>query len=192
MDTTRVSLILRVKDPADQSAWREFDLIYRPMMIRFARARGLSESDADEISQECMAAVHEHIRRFEYDPDRGRFKGWLRTLVNNRIRNRLRDRHEFQADSVAFAEVRDDDPGPDALFDQVWQQEHLRHCLATVRGEVDTKTFDAFVAHVIEDAPVDDVCARFGLTANQVYLAKSRMLRRIRERMMELLGEDSA
>lgn len=97
MDTTRSSLLLRLRDEGDERAWVEFDAIYRPMLERFAAARGLRGPDVDDVVQHSMAAVHRRIRGFEYDPDRGRFKSWLRTLVNNHVRNRLRDRRERRA-----------------------------------------------------------------------------------------------
>ena len=97
---TRASLLLRIKDRSDAQAWHEFDVLYRPMLNRFARSRGLNDADAEDVVQHCMMAVQKHIAHFEYDPTQGRFKGWLRTLVNNRIRNLLRDRKEALAEST--------------------------------------------------------------------------------------------
>ena len=87
MDTTRATLLERIRDRADTNAWGQFDAIYRPMLMRFAQGRGLSLSQAEDVTQHCMAAVHKHIDEFEYDPSKGRFRGWLRTLVNNRVRD---------------------------------------------------------------------------------------------------------
>ena len=87
MDTTKVSLLLRIRDPRDQSAWELFDEIYRPILLGFARTRGCNDADAEDVVQFCMTAVHQHIREFDYDPGRGRFKGWLSAIVNNRVRN---------------------------------------------------------------------------------------------------------
>jgi RNA polymerase sigma-70 factor (ECF subfamily) len=191
MDTTRPSLLIRVRDAGDQAAWREFDGIYRPLLLRFAQARGLSAADAEELAQECMAALHRHVQEFEYDPGKGRFKGWLRTMVNNRFRNRLRDRREYQAASGEIQRAAgDSEASPEALFDRVWRQEHLRHCLRLIRGEVEEDTFGAFVAHVMEEKSVEEVCAQFDMTANQVHAVKSRMMKRIRQRMIQILGED--
>ena len=190
MDTTRPSLLIRIKNRGDRSAWYEFDAIYRPLLQRFARARGLSESEADEIAQQCMTAVDQHIGRFEYDPRRGRFKAWLATMVNNRIKNMLRDRRETQAQTADFAGLAESGATPDEIFDKLWQQEHLKHCLRLIRGEVEPTTFSAFVAYVMEEQPVEAVCKRFDMTANQVHAIKSRMVKRIRQRMTDLLGEE--
>ncbi len=190
MDTTRPSLLLRVKDHRDQAAWYEFDTIYRPMLQRFAISRGLRQAEAEEIAQQCMTAVMKYIQGFEYDPKRGRFKGWLRTMVNNRIKNLFRDRREMQAESQDFKRVEESKDTPDELFDKVWRQEHLKHCLRLVRTEVEPSTFQAFVAYVMEEKPIDTVCAAFDMKPNQVHAIKSRMMKRIRAKMIDLLGED--
>ncbi len=67
MNTTRISLLLRIKDLKDADAWAEFDAIYRPILSRFAAARGLQEADVDDVVQHCMTAIHAHIKAFEYD-----------------------------------------------------------------------------------------------------------------------------
>ncbi len=190
MDTTRHSLLIRVRDQADQAAWVEFDGIYRPMLQRFARARGLDPAAADEIAQQCMTAVHRYIGGFEYDPTRGRFKAWLRTMVNNRVKNLVRDRRDMQAETGELRRVPEPGDSPETLFDTVWRQEHLRHCLRRIKTEVEDSTFRAFVAYVMEERPIDEVCAELAMTANQVHAIKSRLTKRIRERMIELLGSE--
>lgn len=190
MDTTRPSLLIRVRNHRDQVAWHEFDTIYRPMLQRFAVARGLSQAEAEEMAQQCMTAVMKYIQGFEYDPKRGRFKGWLRTMVNNRIKNLFRDRRELQAESRDFKKAERTQEAPDALFYRVWRQEHLKHCLRQVRTEVEDSTFNAFVAYVMEEKPIDTVCAAFDMKPNQVHAIKSRMMKRIRAKMIDLLGEE--
>ncbi len=190
MDTTRPSLLIRVRDRTDGAAWQEFDGIYRPMIQRFAMARGLPFSDAEEITQQCMTAIQQHIGGFEYDTSRGRFKSWLATLVNNRVRNARRDRREYQPVTGELDALPEGGRAPDEVFDLLWRQEHLRHCLRLVRSEVSASTYEAFVAHVIEDRPIEDVCATLKMTRNQVQAIKSRVTRRIRAHMIELLGAE--
>jgi DNA-directed RNA polymerase specialized sigma24 family protein len=81
MDTTRVSLLLRLKARDNSQAWQEFTAIYRPILLRYARACGLDAHDAEDIAQECLAQVNLSIERFEYDKRRGGFKRWLRVMV---------------------------------------------------------------------------------------------------------------
>lgn len=189
METTRVSLLIRIKNHRDQTAWGEFDAIYRPMLYRFATAKGLDHAEAEDIVQQCMVAIQEHIHRFDYDPRKGRFKGWLRTMVNNRIRNRLRDRREQTAESQDFKRDQLREDAPDEVFDKVWLEEHLRHCLRLVREEVEEATFRAFQRYVIEERPVEEVCKELNMTQNQLYKIKWRITQKLGEKMKLLVEE---
>ncbi len=186
METTRPSLLLRIRDPADAEAWGQFDTIYRPMLYRFARSSGLSDADAEDVTQFCMSAVNRHIRGFDYDPSKGRFKGWLRTMVNNRIRNLVRGRREEPAKSQDFKRPQQREQTPDQLFDQIWMDEHLKHCMKLVRQEVEPQTFQAFQRYVLDEQSVEQVCRELHMTANQVYKAKWRMTQKLTTRMLEL------
>lgn len=187
MDTTRPSLLLRIRDPSDAGAWRTFDALYRPMLERFARARGLSPEDAEDIAQQCLAVITDRSAEFSYDPQKGRFKGWLRTLVNNRVRNLLRDRREFQGDTADFQNLPEPEPTPDEAFERIWAEEHLWHCLRELRGEVEEPTFLAFLHYVIEQRPIEQVCGELNLAPGNVYTIKWRLTQRVAVKMRELV-----
>ena len=192
VDTTRISLLLRLRNSGDAKAWSQFDAIYRPMLYRFATVRGLEHAAAEDIVQHCMLAVSEHIKGFEYDPTRGRFKGWLRTLVNNKVRNVMRDRRDQIAKTQDFniADARED--APDELFERVWMDEHLKHALRNVRDDVEPTTFAAFQQYVIEERPIEEVCASCGMNPNQVHAIKWRVTKKLRAAMAELTGEEES
>jgi len=191
MQTTRASLLIRIRDRRDAAAWEEFDAIYRPMLLRFATLRGLEHAAAEDVVQQCLIAVQEHIERFDYDPKRGRFKGWLRTLVNNRIRNLRRDRRETPGESGYFQRDQAREETPEETFDRLWMEEHLRHGLRRVRRETDEQTFQAFEWYVLEERPVEEVCQALNVTANQLYKIKWRLTQKLAEHMKELTeGED--
>lgn len=187
MDTTRASLLLRIRDREDSAAWEAFDAIYRPMLCRFARSRGLGEADTEDVVQQCMASIQAHIEGFDYDPDKGRFKSWLRTMVNNRIRNLLRDRREKQADTREFENVLDPTDTPEEAFERLWMQQHLWHCLRQIQAEVEQTTFKAYQYYVIEQRPIGEVCGELNLTTNQVYTIKWRLTEKVSAKMKELL-----
>lgn len=191
METTHASLLIRIRDRGDAAAWSEFDAVYRPMLRRFARARGLQEAEVEDVVQHAMLAVSEYIARFEYDPTRGRFKGWLRTIVNNRVRSLLSARADRQAETADLKRPSDTEPSPDDLFDQVWMSEHLRHCLDRLRGEVEPLSWQAFEAYVLNDQPVEEVMRSLGVSANQLYSIKFRLTRKLAEHMERLAGSES-
>ncbi|MCG3125634.1 MAG: hypothetical protein CHACPFDD_00459 [Phycisphaerae bacterium] len=192
MDTTRPSLLLRIRDGRDQTAWVEFDALYRPILERFAAARGLRGPDVDDVVQHCMAAIHRHIGGFDYDPRRGRFRGWLATLANNFVRNLARRGREQPASGGAFELPNTREPSPDEAFERIWTEEHLRHCLRAVREQTDGATFDAFHRYAILEEPAEQVARDSGLTAQQLYKLKWRLTRRLREKLVDLLGEEEA
>lgn len=190
METTRPSLLLRIRDRSDTDAWRAFDAIYRPMLHRFALSQGLTRDDAEDVRQECLAAIYDRIGDFAYDPARGRFKGWLKTMVNNRVRNLRRHRAEAQAGTADLQRPQHREPAPEEAFDRIWAQEHLWHCLRAVREEVGEKTYAAFERYVIERRPIDEICRALGLTANNVYTIKWRLTEKVAARMKALLGDE--
>ncbi len=192
MTTTRASLLVRIKDRNDSVSWQEFDGIYRPMLHQFARARGIDAAAADDVVQQCMTVVARHIQSFEYDPGKGRFKAWLRTMVNNRVKNLFRDRKDRAAESTDFKREQDREPAPDELFDRLWMDEHLRHCLRLIRDEVEPDTFKAFQSYVMDEKPAEQVCADLGMNMNQLYKIKWRVTQKLGEKMRELLGDESA
>jgi len=186
---TNPSLLRRIKDLRDGGAWGEFDSLYRPMLHRFAKIRGLSDADAEDIVQRCMASICVHIDEFTYDPSRGRFKAWLQTLVKNKCRDLQRSRKHREKDAEALKGVAADVEPPESAFERIWVEEHLNHCLRLLSQEEDEQTYKAFHEYAVEEQPVEEVCRRFELTAQQLYKIKWRLTKRLREQMTHLVGE---
>ena len=86
---TRPSLLIRVRDPADQAAWQEFVEIYRPVILRLAQHKGMQAADAEDIAQEVLAAVAKAVEQREHDPKRAKFRTWLHRVANNIILDAL-------------------------------------------------------------------------------------------------------
>lgn len=188
MDSTRGSLLIRIKDGRDVEAWEEFHAIYRPLLYKYARARGLGHPDAEDVVQHCMAAIAKHIQGFDYDPQKGRFRSWLRTLVNNRVTNLLRTPKDAQANSRDLRLPQETEESPDDAFDRLWKQEHYSHCFELVRREVKASTFKAFDCYVIQEWPAERVCQELGMNREQLYAIKWRVTKKLREKMDTLLA----
>ncbi|MFH0983185.1 MAG: sigma-70 family RNA polymerase sigma factor [Planctomycetota bacterium] len=186
MDTTSGTLLNRVKDFRDATAWRDFFALYFPLLRKYARMRGLRAADAEEVAQECMHTLARHLRSFEYTRSRGRFRGFLRTLVENKIVDLHRRRPQpfrFGKLERVAAPAADDE-----VWDRVWLREHLTYCIERLESRCSDHTVQAFKLYALQDWPVEKVCRALGLTANQVYLAKTRMIRRLRQDMARLIG----
>ena len=85
MNRTRETLIDRLRDAGDERAWSRFFELYPPLIRRFARSRGLSPADADEVRDQCLEIVTREIRSFEYERARGGFRNWLYTITHARV-----------------------------------------------------------------------------------------------------------
>jgi RNA polymerase sigma-70 factor (ECF subfamily) len=189
MNTTRASLLIRIKNPRDTQAWAEFYDFYAPLLYRYARARGLGHEDAEDVRSTCYEAIVRQIPHFDYDRAKGGFKAWLRTLVNRRVVDLLRKRREPTAESHELAELPAREPPTDELWEQHWKQQHLRYCVQQVRSAVAPQTFEAFQMLIEQGCTVPEVCDRLGMNPNQVYKAKARVLELVRQRMAALYSE---
>src|SRR4051794_28075980 len=86
---TRASLLVRLRDPQDGEAWRQFVQLYASVVYGFARRRGLQDADAADLMQDVFRAVSAAIGRLDYDPQRGSFRSWLYTVTRSKLYNFL-------------------------------------------------------------------------------------------------------
>jgi RNA polymerase sigma-70 factor (ECF subfamily) len=184
MSQTRSSLLSRVKDLSDGSSWEEFDQVYRPLLVRYALARRLTREEAEEIAQQCMASIAEGIQQFQR---RVSFRGYLRRMVDNKVNDRLRKRrHEHSAKTADLQREQTTEPNPALLWERQWNRTHLLYCLNQIRNEVAPLTYQAFDLYVIRELPVPEIAERLGMNPSQIYVAKHRVLARIKERWGDL------
>jgi RNA polymerase sigma factor (sigma-70 family) len=189
MDTTCTTLIRRVIDGEDPAAWGEFYRLYSGLIYRYARGRGLNDTDAADIVGECMAALSGRMREFQYDPGRCKFRTFLRVMVSKKVAGLLRKKKPVQADTACIQGLQDGDGGPDAHWEKQWEISHLLFCWARVEREVSPIHAEAFRLFVIHELPAKEVARRLGLEPNHIYQIKSRMTQRLREVMLDMTGE---
>ncbi|MCA9062897.1 MAG: sigma-70 family RNA polymerase sigma factor [Planctomycetaceae bacterium] len=188
---TRKSLLLRLKDRADESAWHEFHGLYAPLIYNYARARGLPHDDAEEIRSDCLVTVVKQMPTFDYDPQKGRFKAWLRTIVVRRIADRLRKRAEPQAGTEQLYLITSQDETSDEIWESEWRDQHLRTCMDHARSHVNDQTWAIFQMLVDDGLDVAEICRRMNVAANLVYKARARVLELVRSRMAYLEASDA-
>ncbi len=194
---TRATLIAKLRDPADVHAWREFLAIYEPFIYRLARNKGLQDADARDLSQEVFRAVARAIDRWEADPARGAFRGWLFTIARNLCINFLTRRDRFAAGSGdsrtldVLAAVPASDASASDTFDAEYRQRLFRWAAEEVKGEFAPNTWRAFWQTAVDDQPAATVAADLGMTTGAVYIARSRVIARLRRRI-EALGDETA
>jgi RNA polymerase sigma factor (sigma-70 family) len=183
---TRASLLLRLRDPRDEAAWRDFVDLYAPLVYGYARKQGLQDADAADLSQDVLGAVAGAVGRLDYDPQRGAFRNWLFTVVRRKLsdwRTTQVKKAHGSGDS-AIHQFLEQCPAPDELKSE-WEAEWERHKVAwaceQIRRGVSSATWQAFWRTAIEGQRGKQVAAELGLTVAAVYHARSRVLARLKE-----------
>ena len=193
---TRQSLVLRLRDLDDQAAWTEFVDIYEPLVYQLARRKGLQDADARDVCQEVFRAVAGAIERWDPDPAKGRFRGWLFRIARNLLVDYFSDqrRQARGTGSTSVQEMLEACPARDiqaeAEFAAEFKRQAFRWAAEQVKGEFAESTWQAFWETGVKNRPIDLVAKEVGLSTGAVYIARSRVLARLRERVQQLT-EDS-
>ncbi len=181
---TSVSLLERIR-ACDQEAWERFVHLYTPLVYRWCRQAGLRQIDAADVGQEVFRAVAHGIGNYRHDRPSDTFRGWLRVLTRRKVADFGRRQDPCQAaggsDALARLQRFADDETPEPASEQEDRLLVLRRALDLVLRDFEEKTRQAFWRVVLEGQPAAEVAQALGVTPNAVYLAKSRVLRRLRD-----------
>ena len=187
MLSTPLTLLDRLRRNDDPEAWGRFVEIYSPLLLEWARRNRVPEADSADLVQNVLVLLLKQMPVFERRPG-GSFRGWLFTIV----RNSWRDHCRAQARQPAIARgiAPDEQAGPDPIA-EVTEIEYrnylLRRTLRILQSDFPEPTWRAFWLHVVEGRPAAEVAALVHLTPNAVYLARGRVLKRLREELAGLL-----
>lgn len=191
---TRASLLLRVRDPADREAWEEFVEIYGPVIHRLARHKGMQPADADDVMQQVLWAVARAIERDGYDSQRARFRTWLRRVARNAILNALtRGRPDRASGDSALQALLEDHASPNEADSELLRlecrREVFRRAAQLIQPEFHPATWSAFWQTTVEGRACEDVARELGKQMGSVYAARSRVMRRLQEKVDEFGGD---
>jgi RNA polymerase sigma factor (sigma-70 family) len=194
--TTRVSLLIRVRDPQDEAAWSEFVEVYAPLVYRYARRYGLQDADADDVTQEVLRTTVRTMPAFDYDPRRGRFRGWLRTVTVNHVRDhksRGQSREQGSGDTGVHRFLQEQS-GQNETDEEFWEREYrerlFQWAAERVRVQFREASWRAFEETTVNGRPAAEVAEVLGLSVGAVYIAKSRVLAKLKEEVENRLGEN--
>lgn len=191
---TRFSLIQRLQRGGDSADWDEFVAIYRPVIVRLALRKQLQPADAEDVAQQVLFAVARHLETWKHDPARARFRTWLQTIVRNHALNALTRGPRDQASGGTTAAQRlnqhpdkgDESLDDESLFDLELQRQTFRWAVAQVRPEFERATWDAFWQTAVEGQSPREVAEKTGKTVGAVYIARTRIMQRIKQVIAEL------
>lgn len=195
-ETTRYSLITRIRDPDDSESWGEFVKLYGPFIYAIARERGLQDADACDLVQDVMQAISRSITGFEPDPSMGRFRGWVGTITRRKLARFFERSGKQLGGAGGTKNVLALSNAPIKKANDAWEQEHqcyLFHLAAErVRNEFAHTTWRAFWLTAVEGVPAKQAADDCGITVGAVYIAKSRVVNRLRERVAQMMESDSS
>ncbi len=193
-DATRTTLLSRVRDPSDTTAWREFEARYGELLVRYARARGLQHCDAEDVRQVVLLNLSKSLRGFQYCPERGRFRDYLGRIVQNVV-NQVRARHDpatVALDSNVLGSVpADPESSNDALWEQEWMDGHYRLALDTLRRTFEPRSVEIFERLVAGEDPAA-VAVAYDLTGPALRKVKQRIRTRMNALIAAQIREEDA
>jgi RNA polymerase sigma-70 factor (ECF subfamily) len=177
--TTAVSLLAQLREPQSATAWRRFVDLYSPLLYRWVRRCGVQPADAADLIQEVLLAVYHHLPAFERRR-RGSFRAWLRTIAVNKVRAVRRRQVPVALESELAADF--------AGWDEEYAAGLLARVLELTEPEFEPLTWQAFRRVQFDGQPASAVAVELGVSRNAVYIARSRVLRRLREQVEHLLA----
>lgn len=181
---TRSSLINRLKATINGESWEVFFDTYGNLIFNVARRAGLSEADAQDIVQETILKVHKSLDRFQYDRNRGSFKGWLHSVTRSRLAEHFKKQQKRLPLNQPFNDTTDEptadisDPKGlelERIWDEEWHKNLIDSSLTRIKRIVSPKQFQIFKCYCIDEWTVTEICKALNVNSAQVYMAKQRV-----------------
>jgi RNA polymerase sigma-70 factor (ECF subfamily) len=190
---TSVSLLERLAggQPRDDD-WRRLIDLYEPLFRTWMAGMGVAPSEADDLAQDVLMVVFREVGAFERR-GKGAFRSWLRTILLNRVRHHFRSRKYLPTatgDNEVLVRLHELE-ARECELSELWDREHDRHVAAAlmrrVQGDFTPLTWQAFCRYVLEEVPANQVADQLGMSVNSVIVAKSRVLKRLRQELTGLV-----
>jgi RNA polymerase sigma-70 factor (ECF subfamily) len=193
---TRESLLLQVRSLANRDAWEAFVMMYRPVIYRLARRRGLQDADAEDVVQRVLMAVASAIGSWEKSSPSVRFRHWLRRVARNAILNALSQQPQDRAAGGSavqdlLMQQPEADPQTDAQIELEYRRELYLRAARIVRRDVDPGTWRAFELTVMGEHSIESAAIELDKSVGTIYAARSRIMRRLREAVKAFEQEET-
>jgi len=186
MATTSLTLLDRLRRPDQAGAWEHFVKLYAPMLMHWAELQGFQGADAEDLSQTVLLKLIRLLPTYERK-DGQSFRGWLFTICRNECRDyrvRIATRALPTIDGLSDIAV---DADPSSLDEAEYRKWLVHRTLDLIRSDFSSDTWLAFTRFVLEGQPAAKVATGLGITPNAVYLARNRVLTRLRQELAGLL-----
>lgn len=182
---TRTSLLLQLQAGVDQEGWQEFVAIYRPVIYRLARRRGLQDADAQDLCQQVLVSIAGAIERWHPNDESVRFRHWLRRVARNAILNALTRRpRDLAAGGTSIQNLLEGQVVEDTDLSRQIELEHRRELFLraalSVRADVSPDSWQIFQLAVVEGVAMEEVAASMNKSIGTAYAARGRVMNRLR------------
>ncbi len=188
--STRATLLSRVRDPANEGAWREFVARYGDLVLRYGLSRGLQYSDAEDVRQVVLLYLSRALREFRYTAARGRFRDYLGVTARNAV-NRLLACPRAARGALSMEGIADPAGANqgDALWEQEWVDHHYRRALEAIRPACEGRTLEVFERLLAGDG-TEEVAVAFGMSIEAVKKVRQRVRERLREQVARQVADE--
>jgi RNA polymerase sigma-70 factor (ECF subfamily) len=186
MDTTSVTLLQRLRSGPDDTAWRRLVQLYTPLLFSWAQRAGLSQHDAADLVQDVFVVLLQALPTFQYDRN-GRFRGWLRTITLNKLRDRKRRAALVEQQPLELSAEPELPDSAEAFWEAEYHKELTQRALELIQADFAPTTWKACWELVARERPAADVARELGISENAVYLARCRVIRRLRTELAGLI-----
>ena len=187
---TSHSLIDRVKNVGDGTAWLEFLGIYQPVVYRMARRRGMQDADAHDVMQQVFTSIARSLDRWTAADDQPPFRAWLTTIARNAISTTLTRRpRDLATGTSSVAELLAGQPSAEQTDSEIIiesRREIVRWAAEQIRSEFTEQTWDIFWKTAMQEVSVAEMSKLSGRSAGAIYVARHRVLTRLKEKIAEV------
>lgn len=199
--TTHHSLLVRLRSAEDQAAWDEFYAIYQPLIVRLAKSRGFQDADASEVAQEVLLKVSRSIQSYHSSDSGPSFRAWLATITRNHALNRLRQIQPQPIGGTSFHRRLDNLAAPSEVHssgssspeEHEFEYERRRQAFLwaadQLRERFSESNWQAFWLTCVEGISIEDAAKRLNISTGKVYVARCRVIARLRETVQRLTEE---
>lgn len=197
LTNTSLTLLNRLQQTDEPETWERLVGLYRPLLLVWLRKYDVQASDADDLVQEVLIAVMKDLKSFNHNGRPGAFRTWLRSILVNRLRNfwRTRHRHPQGSGDSEIEQRLAQLENPTSEMSQLWNQQHDRHVarqiMALAKPHFQPETWTAFIRVAIDGERADVVAADLGISLNAIFIAKSRVLSRLRQEAAGIIEASS-
>ena len=184
--TTSKTLLDKIAS-GDEISWDEFYQKYSPIVKALAKFKGLNAADADDVCQQVMMQFFKQSKSFKFDPNIAKFRTYFGLIVNSKICGYFRDNKETSTDDMEWVPV---DAETETLFMNEWRKAVLKEAEQELKQRVAPETFQAYELYAVQNRPVKKVAEYLDCSENQVYQAKKRCFKMMKEILLKMNETD--